>query len=480
MVSVSDRIARNLPTVIHRARRGGSATARDEAPYRWYDESCPCGVAAGECRIHPRARSTQRPPPGDWAKWLLMAGRGHGKTAAGAQWIRYLAENAIGHRLAMVAPTVADARDVMVEGESGVLSVCPPWNRPRYHSTTRRLTWPNGVIATTYSADEPERLRGPQHTHAWIDEPGAWRYGERAFDMLMFGLRLGTQPRVLATTTPRPTKLIKGLVADPRTIVTRGTTYDNRPHLAPAFFAEIIAKYEGTRLGEQELNAELLELTEGVWFPNFSRARHVSELAEYQTGLPVRLAIDAGVSRHTGAVAFQVIPQRQADSPLVHVFADYYALDLVSADNAVAIKAEVKARSYGDPEIVRLDPAASARTGIGPAAYNEYERVFGSRYIARWPAHRVVDGLDQIELLLGGTSGTPRLLIHPRCVHLIKAFQNYRRKESNTGEFLDDPVDPQHPFEDHMDALRGGVRDAMPEGRKAPPNVRTIHASGLR
>lgn len=408
-----------------------------------------------------------------------MAGRGHGKTAAGSQWVRSLAESGKYPRIALAGATVADTRNVMVEGESGILSVCPPWNRPHYQPSLRKLTWKNGTTAFTYSADEPERFRGPQHHAAWIDEPGAWRYGEPAFDQLMFGLRLGTKPMVLATTTPRPTKLIKDLVGNPKTAVTRGTTYDNRRHLAPAFFEEIITKYEGTRLGEQELMAELLELTEGAWFPDFSVAKHVSLDAEYLTGYQVHVAIDAGTSRHTGAVYFQAIPKKGSPDPDIHVFGDYYAMDLVSEDNAIAILKSVKSLTHqGNPEIVRLDPAAVARTGIGPAAYNEYERVFGARVISKWPMHGVVDGLDQIELMLGGKEKPTRLLFHPRCVHAIKAMQNYRRKEQN-GEYLDSPVDPQHPFEEHCDALRGGIRDMFPGGRESEKKFSQKHVSQL-
>jgi len=165
--------------------------------------------------------------------------------------------------MALVGATAADARDVMVEGESGLLNVCPPWNKPRYEPSKRRVTWPNGALATLYSADEPDRLRGPQHDGALCDELAAWRYDD-AWDQLMFGLRLGQRPRVVVATTPRPTSLIKRLLKAPTTAVTRGTSYDNRANLAPTFFAQIVAKYEGTRLGRQELNAELLEDVEGA------------------------------------------------------------------------------------------------------------------------------------------------------------------------------------------------------------------------
>jgi len=160
-------------------------------------------------------------------------------------------------RLALVGPTAADVRDVMVEGESGILAVSPPWFRPQYEPSKRRLTWPNGAIATTYSADEPERLRGPQHSGAWGDEPASWRYPE-AWDMLQLGLRLGTRPRSVVTGTPKPIRLIRDLLQRKDCHVTRGSTYDNRSNLAKPFLDAIVKKYEGTRLGRQELYAEVL------------------------------------------------------------------------------------------------------------------------------------------------------------------------------------------------------------------------------
>ena len=208
-------------------------------------------------------RPNQQAPKGDWRTWLLLAGRGFGKTRSGAECIRDQVIHHRRRRIALVAPTAADARDVMVEGESGLLAIGPPQQRPQYEPTKRRLTWPNGAIATTYSADEPERLRGPQHDAAWCDEIASWRYPE-AWDMLMFGLRLGPDPRVVVTTTPKPIKIIRELIADPTTVITRGSTYDNRANLAPAFLQQIVRKYEGTRLGRQELNAEILDDVPGA------------------------------------------------------------------------------------------------------------------------------------------------------------------------------------------------------------------------
>jgi predicted phage terminase large subunit-like protein len=203
------------------------------------------------------ARPDQLPPAGDWRTWLILAGRGWGKTRTGAEWVRAEVEANRRGRLALIGATAADVRDVMIEGESGILACSRPSFRPTYEPSKRRVSWPNGAIATAYSADEPDRLRGPQHDGAWPDELAAWRYPE-ALDMLMFGLRLGRDPRSVVTTTPRPTKLIRELIAAPTTAVTTGSTYDNLENLAPAFAEQIIRKYEGTRLGRQELLAEIL------------------------------------------------------------------------------------------------------------------------------------------------------------------------------------------------------------------------------
>lgn len=222
------------------------------------------------------ARDNQIAPEGDWFSWLVLAGRGFGKTRTGAEWVREKASLWPGCRIALVAPTAADARDTMVEGESGILAVCPPWDAPKYEPSKRRLTWPNGTIATMFSAEEPERLRGPQHHFAWCDELCAWFRQRDTWDQLMFGLRLEmtlqqatdqsglvrllrSSPQTCITTTPKPTELIKEILRDPSTISTRGSTYDNQANLAASFFKKVVEVYQGTRLGRQEINAEILD-----------------------------------------------------------------------------------------------------------------------------------------------------------------------------------------------------------------------------
>lgn len=220
------------------------------------------------------ARPKQILPDGTWTKFLILAGRGFGKTRAVTEWARYKAESMPGSRGAIVSATAADARDIVVEGESGILAVCPPWNKPIYEPSKRRITWPNGSIATLYTADKPDRLRGPQHHWAIADELAAWRYGENAWDMLMFGLRLGDNPQCAIATTPRPIKLLKQLMSDSGTVIVRGSTYENRSNLSSSFLSQIIAKYENTRLGRQELFAEILDDVAGALWSHSLLEKH--------------------------------------------------------------------------------------------------------------------------------------------------------------------------------------------------------------
>ena len=212
------------------------------------------------------SRPTQEPPKGDWRFWLILAGRGFGKTRTGAEWVK--AQIAAGcRRIALIGPTAADVRNVMIEGESGLLRVFPPRDRPVLQASRRRLVWPGGAVAFLYSAEEPERLRGPQHDAAWADELAAWTYGQETWDQLQFGLRLGPDPRALITTTPKPTPLIRQLLADQNSRVTRGTTYDNWRNVPKAFLDRILHRYENTRLGRQEIHAEVLGDAPGALWP---------------------------------------------------------------------------------------------------------------------------------------------------------------------------------------------------------------------
>ena len=219
------------------------------------------------------ARGKQLLPDGDWSTWLILAGRGFGKTRTGAETIRIWKNHVpIIH---IVAATAADARDVMVKGESGILAISPPGDRPTYEPSKRSLTWNNGCKALVFSAEEPDRLRGPQCYKAWADELAAWRYPE-AWDQLKFGLRKGENPQCIVTTTPRPTKIIKSLSKSTRTHLTTGSTFENRQNVAKAWLDELVERYDGTTLGQQELHAKILDEVEGaLWrrsMINYTRA----------------------------------------------------------------------------------------------------------------------------------------------------------------------------------------------------------------
>lgn len=295
-------------------------------------------TALGGSWRHGLARPEQRAPGTDgaaidrtdWTFWLLLAGRGFGKTRSGAEWIIDQAVKRPGSHLALVAATTDDARKTMLssglesnEGASGILAVSPPDFRPVYEPSKRIVTWPNGTVGTVYSADEPDRLRGPQHHAAWVDEIAAWSRQREAWDMLLFGLRLGRNPQACITTTPRPVPLIRDLLANPQTVVTRGTTYDNRANLAEAFFANVIRRYEGTRLGRQELGGELLEDHPGaLWRLGQIDALRVIEAPDLRR---IVVAIDPAVtsnpdSAETGMVVAGVGPCCCNGRPELHGF----------------------------------------------------------------------------------------------------------------------------------------------------------------
>lgn len=244
-----------------------------EARERFFAELTPEEIEALWHDWNFLARPEQLPPSGDWSFWLYLAGRGAGKTRTGAETVRNWVKQGY-NRIGMIAPTAADTRDVMVEGESGILAASFKGDYdihgnymgvPDYEPSKRRLTWANGAVGALYSADEPERLRGPQHDAMWADELASWRRPE-TWDLAMFGLRLGTKPRAFISTTPKPVKLLLEIIKNPATVITKGSTYDNRDNLAESFFQQVITKYEGTRLGKQELLAEiLLEAESALW-----------------------------------------------------------------------------------------------------------------------------------------------------------------------------------------------------------------------
>jgi phage terminase large subunit-like protein len=254
-------------------------------------------------------RLEQTAPGGDWVTWLLMGGRGSGKTRAGAEWVRSLVAEGVGP-IALVGETITEAIDVMVLGVSGIMVVSPPWERPKLSGAT--LYWPNGVEGMILGANDPERFRGPQFAAAWCDEVGKWPNAEAAWDMLQFGLRLGDVPRQVATTTPRPTKLVKRLLAEPTTVVTKMTTAENKRHLAGSFLSAVVARYRGTVLGRQELEGELIEdLPGALWARDMFRrddgaARH-----------RIVVAVDPPVTSGAGADGCGIVVAARTDAGVV-------------------------------------------------------------------------------------------------------------------------------------------------------------------
>ncbi|MFK7938061.1 MAG: DNA-packaging protein [Roseovarius sp.] len=233
------------------------------------------------------AHAHQLPPEGDWRAWIVMGGRGAGKTRAGAEWIRMQVEGArpldtgACARIALVGETVDQVREVMVFGESGILACSPPDRRPEWQATRKRLLWPNGAVAQVFSAHDPESLRGPQFDGAWVDELAKWKKPRQTWDMLQFALRLGHDPRVCVTTTPRNVGVLKDLLELDTTVVTTAPTEANRANLASSFLDEVRARYAGTRLGRQELDGVLLEDTEGaLWTAGTLEAAKVDAVPE--------------------------------------------------------------------------------------------------------------------------------------------------------------------------------------------------------
>jgi phage terminase large subunit-like protein len=277
------------------------------------------------------AHRHQEPPAcanngGAWTTWLMLGGRGAGKTRTGAEFVRALVH---GHApyagaphgaIALVGETEHDVREVMIEGPTGILRTSPRSERPQWTASRRRLEWPNGATAYAFSAEDPEQLRGPQFDAAWCDELAKWRYADAAFDMLQFGLRLGQRPRQLVTTTPRPIPLIKRLLADPRTAVTRAATQSNAAHLSPAFVAEILARYQGTRLGRQEIGGEIIEeRADALWSRAAIEQARVAEAPPLQR---IVIGIDPPASARQGSDACGIVAAGISEAGLVYVLED--------------------------------------------------------------------------------------------------------------------------------------------------------------
>jgi len=260
------------------------------------------------------------PNVSDWTTWLLIGGRGAGKTRAGAEWVRGLAAQSAGACIALVGETEHDAREVMIEGVSGLMSIHHRLERPVWIASRRRLEWGNGAVAQAFSAEDPESLRGFQFSAAWCDEIAKWRHAEATFDMLQFGLRLGERPRQVITTTPRPIPLLKRLITDAATAVTRAGTRANAFNLSASFLDTVVARYAGTRLGRQELDGEIIDdRPDALW------SRATIEKCRVEGAPPLTrivVGVDPPASSNAQSAACGLVAAGRAQDGRIYVIAD--------------------------------------------------------------------------------------------------------------------------------------------------------------
>ncbi|MBL9059503.1 MAG: DNA-packaging protein [Mangrovicoccus sp.] len=304
-------------------RSGGAllACAPPEVREAFLDSLSPGALLALPYVFEFWALEHQLPPAGNWRTWVIMGGRGAGKTRAGSEWVRSEVEGSRpcdpgrSRRVALVGETIDQVREVMVFGDSGILACSPPDRRPTWESSRKRLIWPNGAVAQVFSAHEPESLRGPQFDAAWVDELAKWKKAEDAWDMLQFGLRLGQTPRQVVTTTPRNVGVLKRILDNPSTAVTHAPTEANRAYLASSFLEEVRARYAGTRLGRQELDGVLLEDAEGaMWTMAMLEGLQIEKAPEMDR---IVVAVDPPVSGNeaSDSCGIVVVGARLTGSP---------------------------------------------------------------------------------------------------------------------------------------------------------------------
>lgn len=342
-----------------------------------------------------KARREQLPPDLDapWTRWVVLGGRGAGKTRTGAEWVRGLALGYPGFspapvgRIALVGETLDDARRVMVEGPSGLLSLTPEDARPIWSPSLRKLEWPaTGAVAHVFSSEDPDSLRGPQFEAAWADEVAKWRHGEDTWDMLQFGLRLGTRPREIVTTTPRPIPLIRRLLADPSVALSRMATAENAPNLAPAFLDQVVGRYAGTRLGRQELDGEIVEdRPDALWSRDRLEALRVAAAPPLAR---IVVAVDPPVSSGRAADACGIVAAGVDSGGTGFVLADATASGLTPpawAGKAVALFHRLEA----DALVVEVnqggDMAGAVIREVDPAVPVTPVRAMRGKYLRAEP-----------------------------------------------------------------------------------------------
>lgn len=379
------------------------------------------------------ARPDQLAPKGSWSTWLILAGRGWGKSRVGAQWVIDKAKQFPGCRIALVGETAADARRVMIEGESGILSVSPPDFKPEYSPANRQLTWPNGSLAFTYNGTQPDQLRGPQHHFAWVDELAKFEKMQDSWDQLQFGLRLGLHPQQIVTTTPRPIGLIKKIMNDSSTVVTRGRTLDNADNLAQSTVNYLYDRYGGTRLGRQELEGEILEDIPGALWQRSTldetRRREAPELKR------IVVAVDPAVSSEEKSDETGIIVCGIADD------ADGYTRGYVLADRSI-----------------KGNPAEWSRAVV--AAYREFDadRIVAEKNQGGEMVEHTIKAVDRnvpVTLVHASRGKVTRAepisaLYEQHRVHHVGFFEEL---ETQMCEFSVDFDRKQHGSPDRLDAL---------------------------
>jgi phage terminase large subunit-like protein len=352
-------------------------------------------------------RPEQQTPEGNWAVWMYLGGRGAGKTRAAAEWVREQAKytNTGQRRFALVARTAADVRDVIVEGESGILNVSPPSERPLYEPSKRRLTWPNGNTATCFTADEPDSLRGPQFTHAWGDEIAAWRQtpdaaGMTAFDNLRVGTRLGSNPQIMVTTTPKRVPLLYKLIEESkntgRVVITRGSTMDNSGNLSVAYMDAITGVYAGTRLAQQELYGEMLDSVEGALWTEELIEMHRQNSLPMNTPLRI-IGVDPSVAENPrdecGIVVVASTGERDLYKRQAWVLED---ASVLGSPDVWANRVVAMARKWGCPVVAEVNQGgALVRNAINAIDPNIKVLEVHSKYGKQLRAEPVTLGYEQ-------------------------------------------------------------------------------------
>ena len=373
------------------------------------------------------ARPKQLAPDGDWATWLIRAGRGFGKTRAGGGWLHERAMQFPGAWCALIGRTPADVRDIMVEGPAGLLRNTAPGERPDYQSSKRRVMWPNGSWGTIYSAEEADQLRGFSGLTAWLDEFGKYPNPREVWDNLSFGMREISvdQPRILITTTPRPIPILVEIEHNPGTITVEGSSYENRANVAPKWLSQTLARYIGTELEQQEVYGRIIDSVRGRVYSSFSSSL-------FPAGNVDPSVVDTGGDIFVGQ-DFNVEPM--ASVIAVRVVDECHVLDAIElqVSNTAEVAEEIRRRYPNRRVIVCPDPAGKQRHTNAPVGQTDFTILRAAGFEVRAPdaAPPVVDRVNNTQAMLK-QGDKRRLRIHPRAVPLLTGFRNLTYKEGTS------------------------------------------------